>query len=80
MDLETKIKEYVNNGEIVYGISIHAVGFELRLKDISLEDIMGNQFFLNGKKISKEFYNKIYNILYPIYEKQGSQNKDRGLY
>jgi len=78
--LKQKAKEYISQNEIVYGVNIHCVGFGLRLKDISLEEITGNQFLLNGQKITKEQHKEFKDILYPVYEKQGKQQKDRGLY
>ena len=79
-ELKNKIDDYVKNGSIVFGISIHGVGFELRIRDINIEEIIGNQYFICGKRVNKETYTKLNDYMHDIYVKQGKQSKDRGLY
>ena len=79
-DIKAEMNRYIDDGEIVYGVDIHAVGFELRIKSIRLEDIMGSTFMLNGNKITKEEFKEIEAILEPVWKRQGEQMKNRGLY
>jgi hypothetical protein len=79
-EVKQRIQELLAQGETVYGADIHQVGFELIIKDISLEEIIGGNYLLNGRYISKTLFDELHGLLYPAYVQQGMQRKSRGLY
>jgi hypothetical protein len=79
-ELLENIDEYVKKGGTVYGVSIHGVGFGFRIGSNNIEEIIGNQFFINNIKVKKELYDTVYNHVHPIWVSQGKQYQNRGLY
>ena len=79
-NLINKIDNYVQQGYVVYKRSIHMVGLEHVIRDVSLEDISNKYFRINGEDINEETYIKIKNHLEPIWEKQGKQWQERTFY
>lgn len=79
-----KIEEYINNKEIVFSINIHNVGQEYRIKDISLEEVVGNQYTLwvsnKNYTLHQENFKVLQTILEKYWIKTGKNTKDRGLY
>lgn len=79
-----KIEEYISNGERVFSVNIHNVGQEYRIKDISLEEIVGNQYTLWISRKSYTLHKENFDVLQTILEKYwiqtGRCTKDRGLY
>lgn len=79
-----KIEEYINNNERVFSINIHNVGQEYRIKDISLEEVVGNNYtlWISGKSyiLHKENFEVLQTILEKYWAQTGRCTKDRGLY
>lgn len=78
-----KIEKLIKEGRKVRFVNVHCVGEEYRLGgiyDISLEEIVGNQYLLNSETISKDNYDKLHKILTEYWIKQGKIVEDRGLY
>lgn len=79
-----KIEEYINNNERVFSINIHNVGQEYRIKDISLEEVVGNNYtlWISGKSytLHKENFEVLQTILEKYWTQTGRCTKDRGLY
>lgn len=83
------IKNYVSNKKRVRAVNVHSVGFEFRLGDLSLEDILNRDFTLwytlpNGThthiSLSKGNYDILYRILDKYWKETGEVWEDRGLY
>lgn len=79
-----KIHHLTKEGNIVRYVNVHCVGYEYRLgtyKDgVWIENIMNEHYSLNGKKITKDNFKKLNDILSEYWEKQGKHTEDRGLY
>lgn len=82
------IERYVNNKKRVRAVNVHSVGFEFRLGDLSLEDILNRDFtlwyVLDGKRthisLSKDNYDMLYRILDKHWKEAGEVWEERGLY
>lgn len=83
-DAIAKIQKYINDGEKVFGVNVHNVGWEYRVKDISLEEVVGEQFTLrilkNTYTLHKDNFENLRDLLYNYWIKTGKNMKDRGLY
>lgn len=82
------IDSYITKGKNVRAVNVHSVGFEFRLGDLSLEDILNRDFTLryyrNGKlqsiDLTKEQYQELYYILDKEWKKHNEIWEERGLY
>ena len=81
------INSYIAKGKYVRGVSVHSVGFEFRLGDLSLEDMLNRNFTLryyrNGKPQSVDLTKEQYQELYYILDKEWKKHEiweARGLY
>lgn len=87
-EAKTIIDSYIAKGKIVRGVNVHSVGFEFRLGDLSLEDILNRDFTLryyrNSKlqsiDLTKEQYKELYYILDKEWKKHNEMWERRGLY
>lgn len=82
------IDSYIAKGKNVRAVNVHNVGFEFRLGDLSLEDILNRDFTLryyrNGNlqsiDLTKEQYQELYYILDKEWKKHDEVWEKRGLY
>ena len=81
------INSYIAKGKHVRGVNVHSVGFEFRLGNLSLEDILNRNFTLryyrNGKPQSVDLTKEQYQELYYILDKEWKKHEvweARGLY
>ena len=73
------INSYIAKGKYVRGVNVHSVGFEFRLGDLSLEDILNRNFTLryyrNGKPQSVDLTKEQYQELYCILDKEWKKHE-----
>lgn len=69
-------------GERVFKVNIHCVGLEYRMYNphVSLEEVVGNQYQINLKDITKEQHSRIKEVMEDMWHKSGECWEDRGLY
>lgn len=79
-----KIDKLVKSGEKVRYVNVHNVGEEYRLgtytDGVWIENIMGEQFSVNGTKILKGNYPRLQEPLNKFWKIQGEITETRGLY
>lgn len=75
-----KINKAVEQKYLVYKRSIHMVGIEYVIKDISLENISDKYFRLNGKDISLSDYFKLRDYLELLWQCHGKKWQERTFY
>lgn len=79
-----KIKKYIGDKEKVFGVNVHNVGWEYRIKDISLEEITGGYFTLYISKkrytLHKDNFEVLKEYLHRYWIETGENMKSRGLY
>ena len=81
---KNKIIEHIKNKEVPFKQNIHSVGEGFIIKDLHIEEIIGNQYWaynFNGKIIlSESEYYELKNILEPYWLNSSQKWMSRGLY
>ena len=82
---KNKIIEHIKNKEVPFKQNIHSVGEGFIVKDLHIEEIIGNRYCVYDFKnkilsLSESEYNELKDILEPYWLNSGQNWMSRGLY
>lgn len=82
---KNKIIEHIDNKEVPFKQNIHNVGEGFIVKDLHIEEVIGNQYCVYDFKhetlnLSKDEYNELKDILEPYWLNSSQNWMSRGLY
>lgn len=79
-----KVSSLISSGEKVYYVNVHAVGYEYRIGNCSLEAVCAQwrSWYEAGKRtdLTEDQYQQVRKVLAEQWVKDGELSKDRGVY